>query len=195
MKAGEQVGKPIAAVVGFAAGKYALKKMDKSQSISGLMGTELKNFLVPAAVTMGGLVATQFTKNEYLKIGLVGIAGAGIESAIKKSTGKTILQGLEGLMGEEGYDTELSDMADITKALPAADIDIEREIERSVSGADDDYPDPEEPVGTPSDYSMSDDPVGDPSDYSMSDDPVGTIQNVDPDPMDFDIFSGDMMAT
>ena len=116
---------------------------------------------------MGGLIGTQFTKNEYIKLGLVGVAGAGVEAMVKKATGKTILQGLEGLIGDD----ESSDWDDvnglralnpITQQLPAADIDIEREIQRSVSGI--------------SDYGMSDEPVGTAVDYSMSDDPVGTAE-------------------
>ena len=38
----------------------------------------MKTYIVPAAVTMGGLIGTQFTKNEYVKLGLVGAAGAGL---------------------------------------------------------------------------------------------------------------------
>ncbi len=196
MKATNNIGKPVAAVAGFAVGKFALKKLSKNQTVSGLMGTDMKDYIIPAAVTMGGLVGTQFTKNEYIKLGLVGAAGAGVEAIIKKSTGKTILQGLEGLVGEDDY-SDYDDMSGlgalnpVTQALPAADIDIEREIERSVSGA--------------SDYAMSDDPVGTIPDYSMSDDPVGTIDDSDeevgslakiaPDSMDYDIFSGDMMES
>ena len=103
MKATNNIGKPIAAVAGFAVGKYALKKLEKSQTVSGLLGNEMKTYIVPAAVTMGGLVGTQFTKNEYVKLGMVGAAGAGVESIIKKATGKTILQGLEGIIGDEDY--------------------------------------------------------------------------------------------
>ena len=93
MKATNNIGNPIAAVAGFAVGKYALKKLEKSQTVSGLLGNDMKTYIVPAAITMGGLVGTQFTKNEYVKLGLVGAAGAGVESIIKKATGKTILQG------------------------------------------------------------------------------------------------------
>ena len=69
MKATNNIGKPIAAVAGFAVGKYALKKLTKSQTVTGLMGTEMKEYLVPAAVTMGGLIGTQFTKNQYIQLG------------------------------------------------------------------------------------------------------------------------------
>nr|WP_321411446.1 hypothetical protein [uncultured Carboxylicivirga sp.] len=174
-----------------------MKKLSKSQTVTGLMGTDMKDYIVPAAVTMGGLIGTQFTKNEYIKLGLVGAAGAGVEAIIKKATGKTILQGLEGLIGED----ESSDFDDVnslralnpvTQTLPAADIDIEREIQRSVSGAAD-YSMSDEPVGSVStDYSMSDEPVGT-MDYS--DDPVGSLAKINPDSMDFDIFSGDMMES
>jgi hypothetical protein len=198
MKATNNIGKPIAAVAGFAVGKYALKKLEKSQTVSGLLGNEMKTYIVPAAVTMGGLIGTQFTKNEYVKLGLVGAAGAGIESIIKKATGKTILQGLEGIIGDEDYsDVDEMDglraLNPITQALPAADIDIEREIQASVSGAASDLYMGDDPIGNAaSDYSMSDEPIG-ASDYS--DEEMGKVQNLDPDSMDYDIFSGDMMAS
>ena len=198
MKATNNIGKPIAAVAGFAVGKYALKKLEKSQTVSGLLGNEMKTYIVPAAVTMGGLVGTQFAKNEYVKLGLVGAAGAGVESIIKKATGKTILQGLEGIIGDEDYsDVDEMDglraLNPITQALPAADIDIEREIQASVSGAASDYSMSDDPIGNAaSDYAMSDEPIGSSDD---DDEPVGKIQNLDPDSMDYDIFSGDMMAS
>lgn len=198
MKATNNIGKPIAAVAGFAVGKYALKKLEKSQTVSGLLGNEMKTYIVPAAVTMGGLVGTQFTKNEYVKLGLVGAAGAGVESIIKKATGKTILQGLEGIIGDEDYsDVDEMDglraLNPITQALPAADIDIEREIQASVSGAASDYSMSDDPIGSAAnDYAMSDEPIGSSDD---DDEPVGKIQNLDPDSMDYDIFSGDMMAS
>ncbi len=198
MKATNNIGKPIAAVAGFAVGKYALKKLEKSQTVSGLLGNEMKTYIVPAAVTMGGLVGTQFTKNEYVKLGLVGAAGAGVESIIKKATGKTILQGLEGIIGDEDYsDVDEMDglraLNPITQALPAADIDIEREIQASVSGAASDYSMSDDPIGSAAnDYAMSDEPIGSSED---DDEPVGKIQNLDPDSMDYDIFSGDMMAS
>lgn len=186
MKATNNIGKPIAAVAGFAVGKYALKKLEKSQTVSGLLGNDMKTYIVPAAITMGGLVGTQFVRNEYVKLGLVGAAGAGVESIIKKATGKTILQGLEGLVGDDEYtDYEevdgLQALNPITQALPAADIDIEREIQASVSGA-------------ATDFSMSDDPIGN-TDYSDEEEPVGKIKEIDPDSMDFDVFAGDMMAS
>ncbi len=193
MKATNNIGKPIAAVAGFAVGKYALKKLEKSPTVTGLLGTDMKQYLVPAAVTMGGLIATQFTKNEYAKIALVGAAGAGVEAMIKKATGKTILQGLEGIMGDdESYDdTELLALNPITQALPAADIDIEREIQASVSGVSD-FSMSDEPMGNAAnDFSMSDDPMGS-TDYS-EDEEVGNVAKLNPDSMDFDIFSGDMM--
>ena len=198
MKATNNIGKPIAAVAGFAVGKYALKKLTKSQTVTGLMGTEMKEYLVPAAVTMGGLIGTQFTKNQYIQLGLVGAAGAGVEAMVKKATGKTILQGLEGIIGdEETYeDTELLALNPVTQELPAADIDIEQEIQRSVSGAAD-FSMSDEPIGSAaSDYAMSDEPIGK-TDYPDDEETeeVGRINNVDPDSMDYDIFSGDMMES
>ena len=73
MKATNNIGKPVAAIAGFAVGKYALKKLSKSQTVTGLMGTDMKDYILPAAVTMGGLIGTQFTKNEYIQLGLVGV--------------------------------------------------------------------------------------------------------------------------
>lgn len=201
MKATNNIGKPIAAVAGFAVGKYALKKLEKSETVSGLLGNDMKGYVVPAAVTMAGLVGQQFTKNEYLKMGLYGVAGSGVESIIKKSTGKTILQGLEGILGDDesydDYDIQgLEALDPVTQALPAADIDIEREIEASVSGAANDFSMSDDPIGnTVEDFSMSDDPVGS-TDYSDDDEPeIGKIKDVDPDSMDFDVFAGDMMAS
>jgi len=197
MKATNNIGKPVAAIAGFAVGKYALKKLSKSQTVTGLMGTDMKDYILPAAVTMGGLIGTQFTKNEYIQLGLVGAAGAGVEAIIKKATGKTILQGLEGLIGDEET-PDFEDMSGlralnpVTQALPAAEIDIEREIQRSVSGAAD-FSMSDEPIGNiTTDYSMSDDPIGN-MDYS--DDVVGSLAKINPDSMDFDIFSGDMMES
>ncbi len=195
MKATNNIGKPIAAVAGFAVGKYALNKLQKSPTVTGLVGTDMKEYLVPVAITMGGLIGTQFTKNEYIKLGLVGVAGAGVEAMIKKATGKTLLQGLEGIMGDdESYDdTTLMALNPVTQALPAADIDIEREIQASVSGVND-FSMSDEPVGNAaSDYSMSDDPMGS-TDYS-GDEEMGNVAKINPDSMDFDIFSGDMMES
>jgi len=197
MKATNNIGKPIAAVAGFAVGKYALKKLTKSETVSGLMGMEMKDYLIPAAVTMGGLVGTQLTKNEYIKLGLVGAAGAGVEAVVKKATGKTILQGLEGLIGDDSYgddDMELRALNPVTQQLPAADIDIEREIQRSVSGVSD-FSMSDEPIGSAvNDFSMSDEPVG-ATNYDDDLEAVGKIRNVDSDSMDYDIFSGDMMES
>nr|WP_319401833.1 hypothetical protein [uncultured Carboxylicivirga sp.] len=197
MKATSNIGKPVAAVAGFAVGKYALKKLQKSETVSGLLGSEMSGYLVPAAVTMGGLIGTQLTKNQFVQLGLVGAAGAGVEAIVKKATGKTILQGLEGIIGDDDYtDFEevgaLRALNPVTQALPAADIDIEREIQASVSGAAGDYSMSDEPIGsTASDYAMSDEPVG----SSGYDDEVGSIKQIDPDSMDYDIFSGDMMES
>lgn len=197
MKATHNIGKPIAAVAGFAVGKYALKKFTQSPTVSGLLGADMKDYIIPAAVTMGGLVGTQLTKNEYVKIGLVGLAGAGVEATIKRATGKTILQGLEGLIGDdESPDMELQALNPVTQQLPAADIDIEREIQQSMTGIPD-YSMSDEPVGnTAEDFSMSDEPVGYVTDDDIEDaEVIGEIKNIDPDSMDFDIFSGDMMES
>ncbi|MCT4643886.1 MAG: hypothetical protein N4A74_02785 [Carboxylicivirga sp.] len=200
MKATNNIGKPIAAVAGFAVGKYALKKLQKSPTVSGLFGNDMKGYLVPAAVTMGGLVGQQFTKNEYIKMGLYGMAGAGVEATIKKATGKTILQGLSGLMGEDIEDVDyeevdgLQALNPVTQALPAADIDIEREIQASVAGAASDFSMSDEPMGgAAEDYSMLDEPVG--ATYYSDEMEVGKVSIIDPDSMDHDIFSGDMMES
>ena len=195
MKATNNIGKPIAAVAGFAVGKYALKKLEKSSTVSGLLGDDMKSYIVPAAVTMGGLVGTQFTQNEYVKMGLYGAAGAGVEAMVKKATGKTILQGLEGIMGDDDYSdydeiNGLQALNPVTQALPAADIDIEREIQASVSGAANDFSMSDDPVGNAAvDYSMSDEPIG------SNEEEIGKIAQLDPDSMDYDIFSGDMIES
>jgi len=196
MKATENIGKPIATIAGFAVGKFALKKLSQNGAVSGLMGTDMKQYIVPAVVTMGGLVGTQFTKNQYVQLGLVGAAGAGVEAVIKKATGKTILQGLEGVLGDvESDDTELLALNPVTQTLPMADIDIEREIQNSISGAEE-FSMSDEPIGNAvEDFSMSDDPIGN-SDYSQVEETtVEGIKDVDPDSMDLDIFSGDMMES
>jgi hypothetical protein len=199
MKATNNIGKPIAAVAGFAVGKYALKKLQKSETVSGLLGSDMKGYIVPAAVTMGGLIGTQFTKNKYFQLGLVGAAGAGVEALVKKATGKTILQGLECMMGDEETDenTEMLALNPITQELPAADIDIEQEIQRSISGAAD-FSMSDEPIGgAANDYAMSDEPIGK-SNYPNDDEEieeVGKIKDIDPDSMDYDVFAGDMMAS
>jgi len=168
MKATENIGKPIATIAGFAVGKFALKKLAKGVAVSGLMGTDMKQYIVPAVVTMGGLIGTQFTRNQYIQLGLVGVAGAGVEAVIKKATGKTILQGLEGVLGDiddADYDEgnpQLMAVNPIIQSLPMADIDIENEINDSISGANN--------------FDISDDPIGDVSEeFSMSDDPIGCI--------------------
>ncbi|WP_282039327.1 hypothetical protein [Saccharicrinis aurantiacus] len=204
MKATNDIGKPIAAVMGFGSGKYVLNKIMKSPTVSGLLGTDMKGYVAPAALALAALVGQQFTKNDYIKIGLYGAAGAGVESVIKKATGKTILQGLSGLLGDEVDDVVDVDYEDVsglqalnpvTQALPAADIDIEREIEASVSGAASDFSMSDDPIGNAvEDYGMSDEPMGK-SSYSGQDEPVGKIQNIDPDSMDVDVFAGDMMAS
>lgn len=194
MKAANSIGKPILTVGGFAVGKFVLKKLEKSEMVSGLLGTEMKDYLVPAAVTMVGLIGTQFTKNQYIQLGLVGAAGAGVEAMIKKATGKTILQGLEGIMGDE--ETEMLALNQITQELPAANIDIEQEIQRSISGAAD-FNMSDEPFGNAArDFSMSDEPIGR-TNYPENEvyEEIGKIKNIDPDSMDFDIFSGDMMES
>ena len=193
MKEVNDIGQPLAAVAGFAVGKYALKKLTKSETVSGLLGTEMKDYIVPAAVTMGGLIGRRFTKNEYIRLGLIGAAGAGVEAMVKKATGKTILQGLEGIIGDEDEIQALPPSA--TQQLPAADIDIEREIQNAVSGVSD-FSMSDEPVGsTATDYSMSDEPVGTTSYPDNENIPVGSVKQIDPDSMDYDIFSGDMMES
>ena len=203
MKAANDIGKPIAAVAGVIGGKYIVKKLQKSQTVSGLMGADAKGYIIPAVVALGGLAATQIKalkKNEYAKLVLIGVAGAGVGAAFEKATGKTLLQGLEGIMGDEETEeeTEMLALNPITQELPAADIDIEREIQRSVSGAAD-FSMSDEPIGsTVTDYAMSDEPIGK-TNYPDDDDEVieevGKIKDIDPDSMDYDIFSGDMMAS
>ena len=195
MKEVNDIGQPLAAVAGFAVGKYALKKLTKSQTVSGLLGTEMKDYIVPVAVTMGGLIGRRFTKNEYIRLGLIGAAGAGVEAMVKKATGKTILQGLEGIIGDDDENEIQALPPSATQQLPAADIDIEREIQNSVSGVSD-FSMSDEPVGSAAtDYSMSDEPVGTTAYPDDENNPVGSVKQIDPDSMDYDIFSGDMMES
>lgn len=192
MKATKEIGKPVAALGGFALGKLALNQLQKSETVSGLLGTEWKNYLVPAIVTGAGLVGLgvkSIRQNTYLQLGMIGFSGAGVEAIIKKATGKTILQGLEGLIGVDGDSSEIKSLIPSMQRLPAADIDIEREIQASVSGAATDFSMSDEPIGSAaSDFSMSDD-----IDYGVSS--ITGIKNIDPDSMDLDIFSGDMMES
>ncbi len=185
MKAAGDIGKPLAAVAGFAVGKLALKKLSKNQAVKGLMGVEVKELFIPAIVGLGGLVGTQFTNNPHLRLGLIGVAGAGVEDAIKKLTGKTMLSGLEGLMGDEETEEtdyyEIASLPDATQSLPAADIDIEQEIQASMSGAAEDF-------------SMSDEPIGNTAeDFSMSDEPIGKTIEAEYEVLDTDPFAGDML--
>jgi hypothetical protein len=196
MKAINDIGKPAFAIIGVVSGKYFIEKLQKSQTVSGLMGADIKGYIIPATVALGSLAATQIKalkNNEYAKLALTGVAGAGVGIIFEKATGKSLLQGLEGILGDEDTEENIEVLAlkPITQALPAADIDIEREIQRSVSGA--------------MDFSMSDEPIGNAREYEMSDEPigrtnypneeVGRIRNIDPDKLDFDIFSGDMMES
>ena len=164
----QNLDKPIAAVVGFAVGKFAIKKLEKNQAVGGLSGdTDLKKYLIPAAVTVGGAYLTykcqkspKWRKHAFWGIGAIGVAGAGVEALIKKSTGKSLMAGIEGLLGEEdAIEPDYTVLSPAVQELPAADIDIEEAIQQSVSGA--------------SDFSMSDEPVAGASDFSMSDEPVG----------------------
>ncbi len=200
MKATNNIGQPVAAVAGFAVGKYALKKIQSSETVSGLLGSDMKTYIIPAAVTLGGLVGTQFTRNQYIQIGMIGAAGAGVESIIKKATGKSLLAGLAGIFGDNIEDIDYEEVGTlralnpVTQALPAADIDIEREIQNSVSGAATDFSMSDDPMGSAaSDFSMSDDPMGN-TGYDTYEE-IGKIKNLDPDSMDYDIFSGDMMES
>ena len=183
MLAVNNMGQPLAVVAGFAVGKYALKKLSKSQTVSGLVGIEAKELFVPALVGIGGLVGMQFTDNQYIKIALVGAAGAGVDATITKLTGKNMLAGLEGLLGEDENEVEeIAALSIATQELPSADIDIEQEIQRSMQGA--------------SDFSMSDEPIGDASDFSMSDEPIEGNENkeeISDSQEDTDPFAGDMM--
>ncbi len=56
----------------------------------------------------------------------------------------------------------------------------------------------DEPIGsTVTDFAMSDEPIGK-TNYPEDDEEieeVGKIKDIDPDSMDYDIFSGDMMAS
>jgi hypothetical protein len=180
MKAVNNVGQPMAAVGGFALGKIALKKLSGSGAVSGLMGTETKEYVLPAAVALGGLVGTQFTKNPYVTTGLIGVSGAGLEAIVKKATGKTVLSGLEGLMGEG---SEQMAIPGHHVEIPAADLDIEEAVREAAAyqGA---------PVEGAGDLSLSDEPVSGASDFSLSDEPVGSI----PEYEEAGLFEGDMLA-
>lgn len=201
MKVFNDIGKPIFAVAGIIGGKYIVKKLQKSQTVSGLIGTDAMSYIIPAAVTLGSLAATQIPalkNNEYAKLGLIGIAGAGVGAMVEKATGKTLLQGLEGIIGDEETDenTEMLALNPITQELPAADINIEREIQHSISNVTD-FSMSDEPIGnTARDFAMSDEPIGriNYPDYEVKEE-VGKISIIDPDSMDFDIFSGDMMES
>jgi hypothetical protein len=201
MKAANDIYKPIAVVSGVVVGKLIVKKLQKSQTVSGLMGPDIKGYIIPTVVALGSLAATQIKAlkgNEYAKLGLIGVAGAGVGVIVEKATGKTLLQGLEGLLGdEESYEeTELMALNPVTQALPAADINIEREIQRAVSGVND-FSMSDEPIGNAvTDYVMSDEPIGRTNypDNEVNED-VGKINNINTDRMNLDIFSGDMMES
>ena len=86
---------------------------------------------------MGGLIGTQFTKKRICKVGLSRCSRLQVlNPSSRKPQVKTILQGLEGIIGDERITamwmkwTDYKLLNPITQALPAADIDIEREIQK-----------------------------------------------------------------
>jgi hypothetical protein len=182
MKSVNHLGDPVSALAGYVAGKYALKKISNSQAVSGLLGPEIKELILPLVSTLGSVSAMYATSNKYLKTGFLGAAAACVEEAITKFTGKPLLSGIQGLLGEE--ESMPARLTVPTNELPAASIDIEGEVQQSVRGA--------------SDFSMSDEPVGNAGDFSMSDEPVGYAKTayakaeIMPGE-DADLFAGDML--
>jgi hypothetical protein len=147
------------------------------------MGTELKELLLPLISTLGSISLMRATSNKYLKTGLLGSAAAGVGEVFTKLTGKELLSGLESLLGEQESEPLTIDVP--ATQLPAASIDVEREVQQSVQGA--------------SDFSMSDEPVGNASNFSMSDEPVGysggNLANTEKmKGENADIFAGDMLS-
>jgi len=188
MKAAGHIGFSAAAIAGVAVGNLVVKKLSKSNTVSGLVGLELKEYIAPASVTVLSLIGIQFTNNPYMKTGLTASAGAGLGIAIEKLTGKSLTKSISGLFGDDGHEYLALDPA-ITQTLPAVDLDIEQEVQRSISGVED--------------FSMSDEPIGAttiPSNMASQAYVVAPYEEVgnpvvSPDSMDFDIFSGDMMES
>ncbi|BDD00730.1 hypothetical protein [Persicobacter psychrovividus] len=185
MKAAEDVGKPLSLVIGLVGGKYLLKSLNKSTTVKGLAGTDFKEMLVPGIVTIGGLVGTQMASNEYLKLGLLGVSGAGMEEGYKKMTGKSLLQGLEGILGEVEEDEPITIPLNANPgALPAANLDIEAIMESDAMRAL-----PTGQSGTPS-YHYDDETDEYVSGVGASNLPDGVV----PDATDMDVFAGDMLT-
>ncbi len=185
MKAAEDVGKPLSLVIGLVGGKYLIKTLNNTSTVKGLGQADIKEMLVPGIVTIGGLVGTQMASNEYLKLGLLGVSGAGMEEGYKKVTGKSLLQGLEGILGEVEEDEPITIPLNANPgALPAANLDIEAIMESDAMRAL-----PTGQSGTPS-YHYDDETDEYVSGIGASNLPDGVV----PDATDMDVFAGDMLT-
>lgn len=194
MKAVNNIGQPLAILVGFAVGKVAINKLEKSQAVDGLMGPDFKGYIIPGVVTGGGLIGMQLTKNPYIKMGLASFAGAGVAAGVKRMSGKDMMAGLEGSEGDKP-----NQLPAYTQQLPSADIDIEAEIQNAVDGVED-FSMSDDPMAGVEDYSMSDDPIGKTSEQTYPEDDydgyvAGDIDRIEPEKIneDADLFAGDMM--
>ena len=197
MKAVSGLGEPASLIGGVVIGKKLIAKLTKSQAVSGLLGVETSKYLVPVTVAVGGMAIRQMISNPFAKTLMIGVSGAGVEKTIEVATGKTLLGTLGGLLGDsDEYDyNQIASLNPNVQMLPPADIDIEQEIEDSVSGVYEDMSMNDEPVGeTDSDDidnsvedAFEDSVSGVYEDMSMNDEPVGEADIIEEE-MNDDIY-------
>lgn len=182
MKGVNNIGTPVALGLGVATGKWAISKLSNSKAVSGLLGTDnVKRYAIPAGVGIIGLVTPQFSKNKMVHMGGYGVATAGVEQLIENFTGKSLMGGLSSLLGETGMPAPIPSTAiERAKYLPAADIDVEAELDK-----------PYAPVEGTTDNLIYSDSIGDLDDYEIGsaafNHEEGNYEDEEHDP-----FSGDM---
>jgi hypothetical protein len=176
MKGVNNIGTPVALGCGMVAGKWAIKKLSNSKTVSGLLGTDnVKKYLIPGGVAMAGLITPQFSKNKMVQMVGYGVATAGVENVVETFTGKTLMGGLADLLGgnDDTNQIPLNTMARVrsAQALPSADLELEAELSK-----------PYAQVQGPTDNLIYSDTIGEADEY---DEEGGTIDQDDP-------FSGDI---
>lgn len=127
---------------GMAIGRFAINKLSKSKAVSGLMGAETKDVVVPLIVTGVGLMGPQlFSVKDKLAIAVChGVAGGGADVTIQKLTGKSLVKTVSGMMGLGDTDDDevpentmqIAAIAPSNQELPEADIDVEKAINAEI---------------------------------------------------------------
>ncbi len=160
MMASKQLKVPAAFLVGFGLGHTFMNFLNKNKTVKGLLGTDNKKYIVPLATTFTGLLLPQvfdMKKQPLMQYASWGFAGAGFNETVKVSTGKSVTdhvtKQMSGVMGVMGLGEVEDDMpeeipadamqaieAAPANALPAADLDIEAEIEKKLADVDKEEP-------------------------------------------------------